>query len=268
MVTDQSEKTAPQAGPEIQIQVRRWLEGLRDCSRRKNAMFTVSRTIELLYGNPTNEEFDTERGLIEYVLRFANGETDRSDSRTYLESSEVIRNAAGSSLNPMRAILAKGSDGWPTAKQIRDWKAIDAKQEIHERLYFRAFLSHLIEDRAKALERYLPKGSEFPDDIWMLPVLQRERHEAMLQGHVLITEPSSLETYISILLLDEKRGFGKDLRKCSLDGCEKFFLVYRPPTGRPQTRYCTREHMNEAHTRTATNRARKSRETKRGKDNK
>jgi hypothetical protein len=193
------------------------------------------------------------------VLRFANGETDRSESHHYVDLPENISNATGHTLNPMHAILAKQARRWHK-KTVDEWRDLDAKLETERRTILRNLLSGIVDDPIKALDRFLPVGTDFPRNIWMLPSLQRERRGATLKGHIFITEPESFDIFVSILLLDEERGFGTDLCRCTLQGCEKFFLVYKPPIGRPQSRYCTREHMLEAHARTATKRARKSRE--------
>ena len=242
-------------------QVRRWLEDQRKSSGRPNAMFTVSGTVELLYGKPKATEFDSERGLIGYVLRFANSATDRSEAHHYLDFPETIANAAGHASNPMHIVLAKQAGRLPS-QSIEAWRAQDLMLETQRRQTLSTFLSTVLDDPDKAVDLFLPEGIEVPWGVWMLPTLQRDRHSATLKGHIFIDNVIAFEMFIIILILDEARGIGRDLRKCNLPGCERFFLVYKPPTGRPQSRYCTKKHMHEAHARTATSRARKSRASK------
>lgn len=65
--------------------------------------------------------------------------------------------------------------------------------------------------------------------------------------------------YALALLLDDDLPYRRELRRCQLDGCGKFFLVYRPPLGRPRDRYCTPEHMQEKQDRGLSKRVMKSR---------
>jgi hypothetical protein len=67
--------------------------------------------------------------------------------------------------------------------------------------------------------------------------------------------------YALLLLLDESRPYGRDLCRCQLEGCGNFFLVVRPPKGRPQRLYCPdTDHAEKAHDATAVDRMRLSRE--------
>lgn len=79
--------------------------------------------------------------------------------------------------------------------------------------------------------------------------------------------PTSLESllgYTVLLLLDDQRGFGVDLKRCSLTECGLFFFSSdrTKETGKPRERFCSNDHMFEAHRRTSASRTRKYRARK------
>lgn len=75
--------------------------------------------------------------------------------------------------------------------------------------------------------------------------------------------PAAL-AYVLLLFVDETKGYGRNLRQCQLERCQKFFLVQRQPTGRPRTTYCSGKHMEEFHNAGAPQRVRNSRAKRRG----
>lgn len=79
--------------------------------------------------------------------------------------------------------------------------------------------------------------------------------------------PAAL-AYALLLLADQTKGHGRNLRQCQLDQCQKFFFIQRPKTGRPRTKYCSDEHMHKAHQASASQRVRKSREIRRANQRK
>jgi hypothetical protein len=62
-----------------------------------------------------------------------------------------------------------------------------------------------------------------------------------------------------VLMLDERRGFREKLCQCQWEPCGLFFFEIKPPTGRPQRKYCCSEHMLKAHDLNAANRMKKFR---------
>jgi hypothetical protein len=66
-----------------------------------------------------------------------------------------------------------------------------------------------------------------------------------------------------ILLLDPRRiSSWPRLCQCQLPACGTFFFEKRPPTGRPQRKYCSRAHMLRAHDENASARMAKRRPAK------
>jgi hypothetical protein len=64
--------------------------------------------------------------------------------------------------------------------------------------------------------------------------------------------PDCLEAILSygvLLLCDDERGSGTDLKQCQLKGCGQFFFVsdHKKHTGRPRASYCSDEHRDQAH---------------------
>jgi len=78
-------------------------------------------------------------------------------------------------------------------------------------------------------------------------------------GELFDLPPNCAISYALLLLMDTKRTYGRDLCLCRFKSCGKFFFVVRPPRGRPQRKYCKREHMLLAHAANAAERVRRSR---------
>ncbi len=66
---------------------------MRECADHAGpqALFSLGRYIELVYGELTREVLESEQGVIEYALAFANGEEDRSEAQAFLENESRVR---------------------------------------------------------------------------------------------------------------------------------------------------------------------------------
>jgi hypothetical protein len=228
---------------------RSFLEYVRRSSP-SDAPATVSRDIEALLGKGKNRDVDRdpERWLVQYAIDFANGDTDRSEIRRLLKSGNASLDA------PNGRRLA-------TEQQLE----IDAAATEARRGKWREFLAAVVRDPADAAARLLGDAEKLLERVWPLPALRRTPRGVALRYHAIILDLSSFDAFVSTLLLDEERPFGRDLCRCKFKGCGAdghgalFFLEKKPATGRPQRRYCTPEHMLMAHARESTKRARKSR---------
>jgi hypothetical protein len=82
--------------------------------------------------------------------------------------------------------------------------------------------------------------------------------------------PADLEAaigYALLLLLDPTRAYGRDLCRCKLAECGRFFLTLKRPTGRPRRDYCCAEHLEAAREKSSVDRVRAFRERERAKVN-
>ena len=68
-----------------------------------------------------------------------------------------------------------------------------------------------------------------------------------------------------ILMLDERRSFKEKLCQCQWEPCGLFFFEVKPPTGRPQRKYCCSEHLLKAHDENAAKRMKRKRSAPRSK---
>lgn len=160
-----------------------------------------------ILGVPHAEDLTGERGLIEHVLRFANGDETRAEHDRH-EAAEAMRTR------------------------------------------LRELLGALLDNKPAARRALVARAGQPLREVWGLPVLQREPH-LHLSTRWVATSAEALEAFVSLLLLDEERPYGRLLRRCQLEGCGRFFLMQKPKSGVPRYRYCTREHMLEAHARTS-----------------
>jgi hypothetical protein len=77
--------------------------------------------------------------------------------------------------------------------------------------------------------------------------------------------PESIEAAISygvLLMVDTERPYRRDLKRCCLPACSRYFFSSDSPaaTGRDRVLYCSRDHMIERHKSTSAERTRRWRE--------
>lgn len=101
--------------------------------------------------------------------------------------------------------------------------------------------------------------------IAIFPVFRSEPDGLKVQHRILAADTRAGMHYALALLLDPSRPYGKDLCQCQLEECGRFFFQIKPPTGRPQRRYCCSDHMDKAHELNSGERVRKSRERRRAR---
>lgn len=78
--------------------------------------------------------------------------------------------------------------------------------------------------------------------------------------------PADLEAalaYVLMLLLDSTRPYGRDLCRCKLPDCRRFFLAIKPVIGRPRRDYCCEGHLQKSRALTGVERVQRYRERKR-----
>lgn len=235
-----------------QQQVRRWLEHFAE-NATESAAFSVGRGVELLYGTPADGAFESDRGLVEYLLAFANGDADRSELQRYIADDRVLRNAAGWANNPAYRLLAMESGKRP-ARSPKALRLVDEEIVAQRRVTLGELLAAVRSDRARASKRFQAAAANMLKQVWSVPRVRGS--DGALQHLVVIENSASLHAYATLLLIGP---MGSDLCQCTHEGCTRYFLVKRPETGRPQRLYCTREHMLEAHAKNSTRRSMHSR---------
>jgi hypothetical protein len=81
-----------------------------------------------------------------------------------------------------------------------------------------------------------------------------------LRYHLLGEDYEARVAYLTLLFLDNHRGYGAKLCRCKLDSCAKFFWEMRKKVGgKPRRSYCSDECMLKQHRASSTERVRKSR---------
>jgi hypothetical protein len=250
----------------IEASVQRWLDAIVT-SAAPGTLFSVNRTIELLYGAPRRSDFATDRGLVEYALRFANGRSNRSEMQRYVDlKDEVIKYASGHAINPAFAILAMVTGRRPDAAILAETYAVVIAQ-LRAKLC--ELLSSVAHDRARAAADFLAAaaGADPLGRTWVRARVVPGRTGLSRQYHVVLNAPADFTAFLSLLLFDESLNIGRNLCHCKLIGCDRFFLAPKPnPKGGLQRRsYCKRAHMLEAHALGSAERVRQSRQQRKHK---
>lgn len=96
----------------------------------------------------------------------------------------------------------------------------------------------------------------------LLPVFESDSGAVRISYRLLARDLPAAITYVMMLFMDSARPFGRDLCRCQLKECERFFWVVRQAAGRPRDTYCSQEHMKEAHRRQVRERVAKHRARK------
>ncbi len=220
-------------------------------SARKGSRFVVARDVGTFYGQDKRpNKWESERELVQYALDFANGDTDRSHIKMLLSSGQSKLQPKGASLSPDEQVAL-------------DHELI----EVTGRAKRREFFGLVLNDREKAADLSIGRITQQLQRLWMLPTVERVEGSGIRLGSLsIIPDLQSFDAYIDSMLLDEERSFGRDLCQCRLPGCDRFFLMKKPATGRPQRFYCSSDHMLEAHAKQSGKRAQRSRARKTGKN--
>jgi hypothetical protein len=218
-----------------QAEVRNWLQWIRQSSAftAPGASFSLTSAVSSLYGRWGDEHLSSERGLIEYALKFANNEAD-------LASSDFFR----------------GMPASPAYDNLRALEKQEAEKIQRHRAPLLSLLARIVANRKDAVRHFMPAAEKLLTHVWTVSEVRRNH----LHAHRIIDDAAAFYAFIAILLLDEERGF--ELRQCEL--CRKFFLV-RPTKGRRQKRFCGPEHLKESHDQAAAGRMRKIRAKKQRK---
>ena len=161
-----------------------------------------------------------EHQLIELLLDFANSEDSTSALRGMERSGWFA--------------------GFASHEEETEWIAEEFE---HAREALRYTLNSLCD--GAPLEPHI-MHSESPR-IAIFPSFRFEAKRFLVSHHYIAQRPDAVVLYASLLLLDLSRPYGRDLCRCQLPCCRKFFLAVRPSSGRARRSYCSEEHMLQAH---------------------
>ena len=120
-----------------------------------------------------------------------------------------------------------------------------ALQTKNVREQARADLQALIDGplTAKTLIRLTDSASQQA----LLPVFDFDNDGLRIRYRYRVNSIAAALDYAVLLIFDRKRPFLKDVCRCKLDGCGRFFLLDRATGGRPRKDYCCKGHMDQAH---------------------
>ena len=177
-----------------------------------------------------------------YVLRFANGEENRSTREWLFETQRR-------SEFPLT----------PNAEAGRAQFSADLTTEkiTATRATLRSMLASIRDDKRQSLER----SEELLRRVWPLPVLRRKPNQHLALCWI-ITDADAFNAFVAVLLLDKERPYGRDLCCCKLDTCARFFLAEKSATGLSRRRYHDEGCMKEFHKRGSYERVKASRKNR------
>jgi len=217
-----------QPNPDEQQRVRSWLESIRQNAAYTppGATFSIAPPLATLYGDL--RYLTDERSLVARVVAFVN--RGRKD---------------------LAPLDDDAGDDQRAARQIE----VQAINQMRPHLLI-PLLHAVAADRQEAATRYRPVAEKIlATNVWAVPAA---RPSGALYAHMILISPGALWAFIALLLLDESRGLGKDLRPC--ETCAKLFLV--KPTagrGRPQKRFCHKRCARAQHDAGSAERRRRAR---------
>jgi hypothetical protein len=183
--------------------------------------FIAHPSLAWIFGAFPPHAFDSERGVVQYLVTFINGEESAvdPDPEQIKDQSLLERPWVGD-----REVLQRTRAEWRTAL-----RRFVAESRSKKAATLKAVPMHLMTlTNISVMPRW--EGSHLRRDLW-----------------VPVDSPDALRGIFWSLLMDESSGIGAALCQCRLKSCKRFFLEQRPSTGRPQRLYCSRDHMLEAH---------------------
>lgn len=152
----------------------------------------------------------------------------------------------------------------------KNWRSLWLGVDIGDRHHEKGLLSAFADEQSwfRSALREIAAGNA-PDDIeplaksarrmLILPRFITGKRSLRVVHWYLPDDLMAVLSYVVLLLLDADKGYGADLCQCELSRCGVFFLAIRGETGRPRRKYCTQEHLEEAHEADAAQRVRDSR---------
>jgi len=222
------------------------------------------KEIDWFFGTSKTPVTD-ERSFLVRVCEFVNGDTQPPES---IRNLEEIRNPAtrGDATQRFNAEI-----GYDVSADFWEEILSDRVDEINEsRKRLGSILELAMRDpeslRARELREHV-KAIDI-DDLRLEPKLRITRAGVTLDYRLRFERVSAAVAYAVILLIDPRRSFWRQVCRCQLKSCNRFFMERRQETGRPQRRYCSREHMLEAHALRSTERAQRSRAKKKARTRK
>jgi hypothetical protein len=205
---------------------RSYLEHVRRSSPN-DATFTISRNVEVLYGKC--QPISSEGKLIEYALAFANDETDRSEIKSLIQAGKVSISSKTDARN------------WTPEQQL----VLDKNVIAATRARQREFLASVIANKNAVAIPFPVSAKKDLERVW--PLLESTtglKGGISLVVHIIIFDAKGFDAYVSVLLLDRARPFGKDLCQCRFDGCGRFFLKEHAPR-KPHLVYCEKHRSGD-----------------------
>jgi hypothetical protein len=228
--------------------------------RKTNKQLTLRNTAS----NPLSEE-----QIVEATIAYANGA-----SVTLLDCVPGLRGAISSSAATQK-LLADAESLVPTKAETRTLKALGIMRAVIEKDGIPEFEKRIGAARRELIQGHLKSivsgefdaedramyldNDEFFGAISPRLYLRKTHRGIAVALYYAFADLFSVVRLGSFFLDDNERPFGKKLCQCELKSCGLFFFEVKPPTGRPQRRYCLKEHMLEAHNLNAVKRMEKHR---------
>jgi hypothetical protein len=234
--------------------------------------YSLSPQVELIYGDFTSECLKSERGLVQYVLRFANGNEPRSAAQQFLEvppkldqlpasPEEMLRFVGADPTDPRPAkqleALRSGLDELRQAQPVAETILSSLRLQLSEpslterRQRLRDFLSRVESNHSKTADEYMINEAQLPRELKIIPIVRRGQGTLKIEPHYIIGDADAFEEYARVLFLGSRgdEDFGRDLCRCNLATCDGFFLRDTAKRrGAPKLKYCPEtDHGDMAH---------------------
>jgi hypothetical protein len=198
----------------------------------------------------------TEKEIVDATLAFANGA--KIDIRDPVANPGDLAHSVGdkkieSSLAVMKLMRERG---------LAPGSADNVVTNIDEyragvRAALRRRLAHSLRDRRAVAREFIADGAS--ELINPTIVIHPTADGLDLTNHYSFSTFVDLIVLGEVLLLATSRDFRHKLCQCQWEPCGLFFFEIKPPTGRPQRKYCGEDHMLKAHDLNAAGRMKKSR---------
>jgi hypothetical protein len=201
-------------------------------------------------------------------LREAHAEVERiglafltNPVKAFLETEQVSQALDGASFSAKdyaRAVVDLAN------RKVVNWRLVDGLSigavPKHPRFFKQSYraddslvdrlkplLKAIVDDRSAAARAFAPRLAELSRELVAVMRFRQEPKMLRIEPVLLPSRPGAAIDY-GIALLMAGQPEGSHLCYCHLPTCEKFFFAHRRKTsGLVRTKYCTEDHMAEAH---------------------
>jgi hypothetical protein len=182
----------------------------------------------------------TDRSFLELAVAFANGRTGRRLSNPPGRAFKAW-STQESDLPYLEEWRRRG--GTTTREMMPSMGALAEERRVQLSDLFGEY----VEDRRAMRERFAREFAPALAFVVIRPMWQIRTRGIVRRDELWAFTWPEVLAYLVLLLVDESQDFGRELYRCQLASCGRFFIAERVGKGRPRSKYHSNDCMTAAH---------------------